>query len=312
MMLWRSMWFETAEGCTKFRASCHEGPGVNQARELTTASRCDVRYTAEEYAIYQQVKILWGHNTSFCKRLVVVFTYGDLLDGKIEDQLKTVCPELKKVLKDAKQRYVVFSQVTDTPGVCDTHRPFDEVYHEIIKSVAAVSPGPHAVLMCLRCDQRFTEEEYTAYQQLKDLFGHNMVSFMIIVFNGLDRSGKQDFNKLGQKIPKLGKVLDDLGSKRDERIIALNNEAPMENRLEQGDEILKMVAKIVSDNNGDCFTDDIMKRFEQKLKEKEEKEKKTRREIVQEIVIKKDEKAAKPLKEALPESEVKKWLCTIL
>ena len=50
--------------------------------------------------------------------------------------------------------------MTDTPGVCDTHRTKEEVQREIAKSVATCTPGPHAVLMVLRCDRRFTDEEF--------------------------------------------------------------------------------------------------------------------------------------------------------
>ena len=48
-------------------------------------------------------------------------------------------------------------QVTDTPGLCDTHRDEGDVFREVWKSVAVASPGPHVILMVLRCDKRFTE-----------------------------------------------------------------------------------------------------------------------------------------------------------
>lgn len=71
--------------------------------------RCDVRYTPEEYALYRQIKLNWG-DKNFLKRLVVVFTFGDRQDNPIDEELKTVCPELKNVLKDANKRYVVFDK----------------------------------------------------------------------------------------------------------------------------------------------------------------------------------------------------------
>ena len=48
-------------------------------------------------------------------------------------------------------------QITDTPGMCDTHRDHSEVLKEVGKSVAVARPGPHVILMVLRCDTRFTE-----------------------------------------------------------------------------------------------------------------------------------------------------------
>ena len=81
---------------------------LNKPNVILLAVRCDVRYTAEEYAVYRKIKKLWGHN-SLHQRLMVAFTFGDRQDGDIQEELKTVCPELKSVLRDAKNRYVVFN-----------------------------------------------------------------------------------------------------------------------------------------------------------------------------------------------------------
>nr|KAG5687501.1 hypothetical protein BaRGS_009434 [Batillaria attramentaria] len=83
--------------------------------------RCDVRYTAEEYDIYKQLKTLWGDSASFCKRLIVAFTFGDRQDADIEEELKSSVPvELKNVLKDANGRYVVFNNRAGPEEKCKT------------------------------------------------------------------------------------------------------------------------------------------------------------------------------------------------
>ena len=69
--------------------------------------RCDVRYTAEEYSVYQETVKLWG-DKSLQKRVVVAFTFGDRQDGDIRQVVNDPPPELKKVLKTAKDRHVVF------------------------------------------------------------------------------------------------------------------------------------------------------------------------------------------------------------
>lgn len=60
------------------------------------------------------------------------------------------------VLKAETFTFVITIQVTDTPGLCDTHRPEEEVLREVAKSVAIAGPGPHVVLLVFRCDRRFT------------------------------------------------------------------------------------------------------------------------------------------------------------
>ncbi|XP_025111180.1 GTPase IMAP family member 8-like [Pomacea canaliculata] len=75
---------------------------------ILLAIRCDLRYTAEEYQIYEQIKKVLGEEY-VKQRLTVAFTFGDRQDMDIEEELKTICKELKAVLADAEGRYIVFS-----------------------------------------------------------------------------------------------------------------------------------------------------------------------------------------------------------
>lgn len=96
---------------------------------VVVAIRCDVRYTAEEYAIYTKIKDLWGEG--FCNNLVIAFTFKDRLDHDEEEfelELKTVCQELKNVLEDARHRYVLFD--------CSLGR-YDEKKHKYISKKLA-------------------------------------------------------------------------------------------------------------------------------------------------------------------------------
>lgn len=76
---------------------------------ILLAIRCDLRYTAEEYQIYQQIKKVLGEEYLQSK-LTVAFTFGDRQDKNIHEELKTVCTELQDVLKDAKNRYIMVSK----------------------------------------------------------------------------------------------------------------------------------------------------------------------------------------------------------
>lgn len=95
---------------------------------VVVAIRCDVRYTAEEYAIYTKIKDLWGEG--FCNNLVIAFTFKDRLDHDEEEfelELKTVCQELKNVLEDARHRYVLFD--------CSPGRYVEELHEDILKKL---------------------------------------------------------------------------------------------------------------------------------------------------------------------------------
>lgn len=47
----------------------------------------------------------------------------------------------------------------DTPGLSDTDGQDTLIAERITKSLFAVKPGPHVILLVLRCSWRFTDEE---------------------------------------------------------------------------------------------------------------------------------------------------------
>lgn len=87
----------------KWKRVASPGPSA-----ILLAVRCDVRYTAEEYDIYKKIKAAWADD-SFKHVLVIAFTFGDRQDTDLDEELKTVCPELKNVLKDSGGRYALFN-----------------------------------------------------------------------------------------------------------------------------------------------------------------------------------------------------------
>ncbi|XP_076441225.1 GTPase IMAP family member 4-like [Babylonia areolata] len=175
-------------------------------------------------------------------------------------------------------------QVTDTPGVCDTHRSMEEVRREIGKCIASCTPGPHAIVMVLRCDRRFTDEEYMAYQELKQLFGTELTRYMVLVFNGLDeleRGGSSLEKELPARAPpKLRQVLGESKG----RYIAFNNLEPWDKRIKQGDALLSLVSLVVQENAGRCFTNDLVQLLEVKVQEEMRLEKKSREDVKGDII----------------------------
>ncbi|XP_025111525.1 GTPase IMAP family member 4-like [Pomacea canaliculata] len=107
---------------------------------ILLAVRCDVRYTAEEYDIYRKMKRAWGDN-SFTSHLVVVFTFGDRQDRDIHEELKTVCWELRSVLADAGNRYVLFNNRDLNSG------PRVRQLLDIVDSIAQPPSPPSPYLM---------------------------------------------------------------------------------------------------------------------------------------------------------------------
>lgn len=199
-------------------------------------------------------------------------------------------------------------QVTDTPGVCDTHRPAREIEEEIVKSVAAVTPGPHAILMVFKANTRFTSEEWQAYVELKNLFGMNLMQYMILVFNGMDDFEENDLGDQLKRAPaNLQTVLKEAGG----RYIGFNNKDNWEARKRQGDKLLQMVNRLVEENGGTFFTNSLIDQFEKKFQEEMAKGR-TREEIKGSVVGGKDPTFFGSLLHVLSLGYVPKHACALM
>ncbi|KAL8577806.1 hypothetical protein ACOMHN_054556 [Nucella lapillus] len=71
--------------------------------------RCDVRFTAEEFAVYREILRLWRTSHSLNSTLVVAFTFGDRQDYDIAEDVANPPPELGQILQLAKKRHMVFT-----------------------------------------------------------------------------------------------------------------------------------------------------------------------------------------------------------
>ncbi|KAL8570157.1 hypothetical protein ACOMHN_030954 [Nucella lapillus] len=76
----------------------------------------------------------------------------------------------------------VYPQVIDTPGLFDTNMDDAHVSKEILHAVGCLSPGPHAILLVVRADTKFTKEDADVMTYLCEWLGQDMMHHVIIVF----------------------------------------------------------------------------------------------------------------------------------
>ena len=155
--------------------------------------------------------------------------------------------------------------MADTPGACNAHYTKEYVHREIAKAVATVTPGPHAILMVVRCSVRFTQEMGCMYKELKELFGEEITKFMIVVFTGTDDlSGESLAYVLKNVPPKLQQIMADAQG----RCISFDNTLPWGERQKQGDALLRLVGHMMTQNGGRYYSTDLVKRVEEIMQQK--------------------------------------------
>ena len=99
-------------------------------------------------------------------RLIQLLYFANSVPCEVSFAMKSesgfvFCPDITSAADWAVNKKVnqFVDQVMDTPGLHDTEAKDDVIAQRITCSLLAIHPGPHAVILCLSCDQRFTREE---------------------------------------------------------------------------------------------------------------------------------------------------------
>ncbi|XP_021096508.1 GTPase IMAP family member 7 [Heterocephalus glaber] len=156
--------------------------------------------------------------------------------------------------------------VVDTPGLFDTKEKLQTTCAEISRCVIASCPGPHAIIMVIQLG-RYTEEEQKTIALIKAVFGKPALKHMMVLFtrkDELDDSNLNDF--LVDADVNLKSIIRECGG----RCFAINNKAGQAEKEVQVQELVELIEKMVQDNQGAYFSDDIYKDIEERLKHRAE------------------------------------------
>uniref|UniRef100_A0A9J8AUY6 AIG1-type G domain-containing protein n=1 Tax=Cyprinus carpio carpio TaxID=630221 RepID=A0A9J8AUY6_CYPCA len=130
-------------------------------------------------------------------------------------------------------------KITDTPGMFDTEMSKEELKAEIENCIYMSAPGPHAFLLVIRLDVRFTDEEKNTVKWIQENFGKD---------------------KYIKKSQNLMAVVHSCG----DRFHSFNNE-DMSNRS-QVTKLLEKIEKMVEENGGQHYTNEMYKQAQEKIK----------------------------------------------
>lgn len=153
--------------------------------------------------------------------------------------------------------------VVDTPGIFDTEVPDADTQKEITRYVALTSPGPHALLLVVPLG-RYTVEEHKATQKILSMFGKKARRFMILLLTRKDDLEDMDIHEYLETAPE---VLREVIGEFQNRYCLFNNRASEAEQEEQKTRLLALVQRIVSENDGRCFTNKMYERAESVIQE---------------------------------------------
>ncbi|XP_034413650.1 GTPase IMAP family member 7-like [Cyclopterus lumpus] len=156
----------------------------------------------------------------------------------------------------------------DTPGVFDTDRSEEELKSDIVRCSTEFAPGPHAFLIVLKVE-RFTKHEQAAIIEIHQYFSEEVFKYATVLFTHGDQLPE------GETIKEFihdNKLVSDLVTKCGGRCHVIDNKYWKNNQQDeyrnnqvQVKELLKTIDKMVEENEGRCYTNEMLQAVEERI-----------------------------------------------
>ncbi|XP_058636891.1 uncharacterized protein LOC131543521 [Onychostoma macrolepis] len=151
--------------------------------------------------------------------------------------------------------------VIDTPGLFDTKISEEQMKHEIVRCVEMSVPGPNAFLLVIRLDDKFTEEQKNTVKWIQENFGKDAACYTIILFTRGDQL--QIKKKAIEEFLNNNKQIRELVGECKGRYHVFDNTD--EENQSQVTELLKKIDRMVMDNGGQCYTNEMYEKAQKKI-----------------------------------------------
>ncbi|XP_067093612.1 GTPase IMAP family member 8-like, partial [Osmerus mordax] len=216
----------------------------------------EMRVKKRKAKVKKQRETLRSFSESLPASELRIVLLGGRLEGKSSsgntilgrEEFDRIAAQCVKRQEEVAGRQVI---VVDTPG-WRSHLPLQEttelVKQEIVCSVSLCPPGPHTLLLVIRLDVSFTEEEANSVEGHLQLLSERVWSHTIVLFTHGDCLGD---TTIEQHIETEGKVLQWLVEKCGNRYHVFNNKNRADDTQVTG--LLDRVEEMVAANSGDVF-----------------------------------------------------------
>ena len=155
--------------------------------------------------------------------------------------------------------------VIDTPGLFDIGKSTEELKGEMKKCVEMSLPGPHAFLLVIRLDVRFTEEERNAVKWIQENFGEGALKYTIVLLTHGDVLEGKPVEDFLRKSPALSSLTEHFGG----RYHVFNNKSEDSTQVR---ELKEKIEAMVKKNGGANYTSEMYEEAQKKICEKEERQ----------------------------------------
>ncbi|XP_020833546.1 GTPase IMAP family member 4-like isoform X2 [Phascolarctos cinereus] len=172
---------------------------------------------------------------------------------------KSVTKNCKKTSRLWNEREIV---VVDTPGIFDTDVSDVDTSKEISRCLIMSSPGPHAIILVVPLT-RYTKEEQDAVKKILGIFGSKAKEYMILLLTRKDDLEGADLNQYLRETK--NEALKALIGQFDGRYCAFNNRATASEQEAQLRDLLHFVEKVLQNNGGSCYTNQMYQLAEEKI-----------------------------------------------
>ncbi|XP_045068619.1 uncharacterized protein LOC123483166 [Coregonus clupeaformis] len=190
-----------------------------------------------------------------------IFGQGDVF---LADSNSTSATQICKAqTKNIKGRNIT---LIDTPGLFDTDIPKENLKPIIVKCITECAPGPHAFLIVLKVE-RYTVHEKEAVANIEKYFSPEAFKYATVLFTHGEQLNGLTIEKFVQQNAELNKLVEKCGGRYhviDNKYWNTSQQGQHSNQYQVA-ELLNTIEKMVRENGGGCYTNEMLQEAEREI-----------------------------------------------